>query len=78
MRLPPPADGILAYTIEQAAYVTGLSKAAIYRAVKSGELPAKRTAKNSLGEPAGRILILRHQLEVWLENLPDDWWGLKY
>lgn len=70
--------GALSYTLEQAAHVTGMSRDLLYRAVKSGDLPAKRTSKNAAGEPAGRIIILRSALEQFLENLPDDWWGYKY
>lgn len=72
-------DGALAYTLEQAARMCGMSKDLLYRAVKSGELPAKRTTpgKNG-GLPSGKIIILRRELEAWLENLPDDWWGLRY
>lgn len=72
-------DGALAYTLEQAARVCGLSKDSLYRAVRSGDLPAKRTTPGAAGQPpSGKILILRNELEAWLERLPDDWWGLKY
>lgn len=74
-----PSDGTLAYTLEQAAHVCGLSKESLYRAVKSGELRGKRTSRGKDGgPPGGKILILRKDLEAWLENLDDDWWGLKY
>ena len=65
----------LAYTVEDAAAVCGMSRALIYRAIKSGDLAAKRTSRNRSGEPVGRILVLRKDLEHFLENLPDDWWG---
>lgn len=68
----------IAYTLEDAAEVVGLSRESIYRAVKSGELPAKRTSKRADGRPSGRILVLRRDLEAFIENLPDDWWGHYY
>lgn len=68
----------LAYTLDQAAALCGLSKDSLYRAVKSGELRAKRTTRSEHGAPpAGRILVLRKDLEAFLEALPDDWWGLR-
>ncbi|GAA5153788.1 hypothetical protein GCM10023340_36340 [Nocardioides marinquilinus] len=74
-----PQDGALAYSVDQAAHLCGLSSKSIQRAIKSGELRAKRTNRSAHGEPpSGRILILRSDLETWLENLDDDWWGLRY
>lgn len=68
----------LAYTLRTAADACGLSETSLYRAVKAGELPAKRTSKTHDGLPSGKIIILRRELETFLENLPDDWWGHRY
>ena len=74
-----PSPDALAYRLEDAAEIAGLSSQAIYRAIKSGELRAKRTSRSEDGEPPkGRILVLRKDLEAWLENLDDDWWGARY
>lgn len=74
----PPLPDALAYNLEHAANICGLSKESLYRAIKAGELPAKRTSTGADGIPSGRILILRRELEQFLENLPDDWWGHRY
>lgn len=75
----PPPDQALAYTIDDAARLCSLSRDSLYRAIKSGELRAKRTSRGKQGSPpTGRILILRRDLEQFLENLDDDWWGLRY
>jgi hypothetical protein len=75
----PPPDQALAYTLKDAARICGMSEALLYRAVKSGDLPAKRTSQRDPKEaPTGRILVLRSELENFLNNLPDDWWGLRY
>lgn len=55
-----------------------MSRHLLYRAIKSGDLPAKRTSRDKQGNPVGKIIIFRRDLEAWLESLPDDWWGLKY
>lgn len=69
----------LAYNLIEAAQVTGLSKDSLYRAVKSGELRAKRTSSDKVtGQPTGKILVLRRDLEQFLDELPDDWWGHQY
>jgi excisionase family DNA binding protein len=73
----PPREQALAYTLDEAARLCGVSRDTMYRAVKSGMLRAKRTSRDELGDPVGKILILRKDLEAWLEDLPDDWYGLK-
>ena len=73
-----PEPNALAYNLDDAARVCGVSRELIYRSIKAGDLPAKRTSQNDSGEPTGRIIILRRELEKWLEELPDDWWGYKY
>jgi hypothetical protein len=75
----PQSDQALAYHLDDAARLCGLSRESLYRAIKSGDLPAKRTSiHKETGEPTGRILVLRTELERWLEALPDDWWGYRY
>ena len=69
----------ISYNLAEAAEVTGMSRDLLYRAVKSGDLPAKRTARDKLtGEPAGNIIVLHSALVKFIEELPDDWWGHKY
>lgn len=72
--MPGPLLDRLSYTLEQAAELTGLSRDSIYKAVKSGRLPAKRTSARDDGRPSGKIIILRKNLEAFLESLPDDDW----
>ena len=74
----PPANA-LAYSLKDAAALCGVSTELLRQAIKSGDLPAKRTFKSPPGEPPkGRTLILRRDLEAFLEGLPDDWWGSRY
>ena len=68
----------IAYNVDDAARVSGMSRTLIIRAIKAGDLKAKRTSRSETGEPAGKFIILRRELEAFLENLPDDWWGAKY
>lgn len=55
MRLP------IALTIPEAVRVSGLSRTALYEAMR-GELPARKAGK--------RTLILAADLEAYLANLP--------
>ncbi|WP_460819843.1 helix-turn-helix domain-containing protein [Nocardioides korecus] len=76
----PPDGAALAYDLDDASRVCGLSRDSLKRAVKSGDLPAKRShrPKDPNAMPTGKILILRRDLEAFLENLPDDWWGYRF
>jgi excisionase family DNA binding protein len=61
----------LFYTREEAAEVTRLSKGTIDRYLRSGELKAKRSARDADGNPAGKVLISRDALMEWFEGLED-------
>src|ERR1700690_2335901 len=53
---------LLAYTIAQAAEAAATGKTALYEALGSGELPARKRGR--------RTLILAADLRLWLEKLP--------
>ena len=53
---------LLAYTIAQAAEAASTGKTALYEALGSGELPARKRGR--------RPLILAADLRRWLEQLP--------
>ena len=61
----------LAYTIDEAATVTGLSKTHLKKEVKDGRLRSKTTKLNEKDEPVGRRLILAGDLQSYLEGLAD-------
>ena len=52
----------LAYSIEEAAEAANTGKTALYEALGSGELPARKRGR--------RTLILAADLRAWLEKLP--------
>jgi len=51
------------YSVKEASKVTGLGRNAIYTAINSGELRAKKHGQ--------RTLIIDADLRGWLETLPD-------
>lgn len=53
----------LVYTIEEFADLTGLGRTAIFDAIKSGRLPAKKWGR--------RTVILAEDAMAFLSNLPD-------
>ena len=61
----------LAYTIDEAAAATGLSRSHLKREVRDGRLKSKTTKLNEKDEPVGRRLILARDLEAYLSNLAD-------
>jgi hypothetical protein len=61
----------LSYSIAGAVQATGLSKSHLERAVRSGELKARKSSKDSEGEPKGKYVILTRDLEAYLEGLVD-------
>lgn len=61
----------LSFSIVGAAAATGLSRSYLDRAIKSGDLPAKKSSRNDDGQPTGKWLILTRDLESFLERLAD-------
>lgn len=61
----------LALNSEEAATATGVSVDTIKRAIRSGRLRAKRSARRDNGDPAGRYLITLDALEEWLAGMED-------
>jgi excisionase family DNA binding protein len=61
----------IALTRQEAAEVTGVSLDTIIRAIRSGELKAKRSGKDKKGQPAGKYVIPVKAIEAWIEGLED-------
>lgn len=61
----------LSYTLPGAAEATGLSKSHLDRAIRAGQLRAKRTSNDKDGNPAGRVVILASALASYLESMVD-------
>ena len=61
----------LAYSIKTASEETGLSTSYLDRAIKAGELRAKKSGRTKDGEPVGKYVILATALESFLEQLED-------
>jgi excisionase family DNA binding protein len=56
--LPDPADGRLAYSVDEAARLTGLSRDLLYDQMRRGNLPYLKVGR--------RRLITRHHLRQFL------------
>lgn len=69
MRAPDTSK--LAYTADEAAQAIGLSRDTILRAIRSGDLKAKRSSKDDKGNPAGRHLIPAKALADYLDGMTD-------
>ena len=63
-------NNVISYDLKGAARETGLSTAHFERAIKSGDLPARRSSVNDRGEPTGKYLIKAADLKAYIEGLP--------
>ena len=62
----------LAYSLTEASAATGLSKSHFDRAIRLGDLKAKKSSRDDkTGEPAGKFVILGRDLEAYLDGLAD-------
>lgn len=61
----------VAYSVATAAQATGLSQTRIKAAIHSGALRSKRSSVNEDGEPCGKYVIPRQELERFVESLED-------
>ena len=62
-RVLRPVTGI-AYRIEEAAQLVGLSRATMFRLVKRGAVRVKREGKS--------VMVMHRDLEAYIESLPYD------
>lgn len=60
----------LAYSVEEAATQTGLSAAAIKRAINQRQLKAKASSMRD-GKVVGKYLIRHADLVAWVDGLAD-------
>lgn len=58
----PPLEQKLSFTIEQAVKATGIGRTAIFAAIKSGRLVARKNGR--------RTLIASNDLQQFVANLP--------
>ncbi len=61
----------LAYSIAKAVEVSGLSRASLDRAIRSGALKARRSTRNEDGEGQGKYLVKHADLEAYIDSLPE-------
>lgn len=61
----------LAYSLATAAEATGLSRSHLDRAIRAGQLRAKKSGRTEDHEPAGKYVILASDLEAYLSGLVD-------
>lgn len=60
----------LAYSIATAVQASALSRSHLNEAIGRGDLVAHKSNKDKDGEPIGKWIILRADLEAYLEGLP--------
>lgn len=60
----------LAYNLAEAAAACGLSEDVIARAIRKGELRARKSGRDKNGEPVGKFVIQVAALQDWLDGLP--------
>lgn len=61
----------LSYSMAGAAAATGLSRSTLERAIKSGDLKAKKSAVDEDGYPCGVWVIPATALEAYIDGLVD-------
>lgn len=61
----------LAYSTATASAATGLSKSHLDRAIRTGELKARKSSRSDKGEPQGSWVILAADLDAYLHSLPE-------
>lgn len=61
----------LSYSMAGAVAATGLSKSHLDRAIRAGQLKAKKSGRDADGEPVGSFVILARDLEAYLNGLVD-------
>ncbi len=61
----------LAYNARTAADATGLSRTHLIDAINRGELKARRSSRDAVGDPQGKWVILARDLAAYLDSLPE-------
>lgn len=61
----------LAYSVATAVEATSLSKSQLDRAIRSGQLKARKSSLTDDGEPTGKWVILASDLQAYLDSLPE-------
>lgn len=61
----------LAYSMKGAVEASGLSRSYLDRAIKAGQLKAKRSSTDGRGEPTGNYVIRAADLQAFIDGLVD-------
>jgi hypothetical protein len=62
----------LSYSTITASAATGLSRSQLDRAIRAGELKARKSSRHEeTGEPIGKWVILAADLQAYLDSLPE-------